>query len=73
MSGKLFRELYDRVKASGDTSAGQLNLIADILSQVSSHADAWTRRVDDAMRIPDMIHESSKEFREAAQSKGDMP
>lgn len=67
---KLYRQLADRVRANGDTSPGQLNLIADILSTVSHEAGHWTNRADDATRIPDMIYDASREFRAVARAAG---
>lgn len=65
------KELIDRVKASGDVSAGQWNLAADLIFIAAVEASRWTNRWDDAMRIPDMLSEAEQRLRvEAARAAG---
>jgi len=67
---KLYQELERRMNAAtGTPTAGDCNYLADVLSIVSTFADGWTNRADDAIRIPDMIAEQARYFRQLAKTK----
>ena len=62
----LRQSINQRMEASGDTSPGQWNLVADILQIIAKEAQGWTNDADDAIRIPDMIYELSDHCRQTA-------
>lgn len=52
-------ELIERVRMYGDLSPGIWRLAADLVKQCANESDRWTRRADDAMRIPQVLDEAS--------------
>lgn len=61
------KELRQRMDAAvGRVTEGDCNYLADILEIVAAEAGRWTNRWDDAVRIPDMIHDHARMFREMA-------
>lgn len=61
------RELCERVECYGDRSAGVWNLVADIIEMCGNESRCWTRRSDDARRIPYMLYEHADAMRKKAQ------
>lgn len=62
----LDRKLAERVIATGDTTPGNWNMVADILELVANYTEGWTNRCDDAMRIPEVLWEASMRLRQCA-------
>jgi len=58
--------LRKRIEASGDSSPGAFNLAADLLAIAASEANHFTKRFDDASRIPDLIYDGVNYLRAKA-------
>ena len=63
------KQLLERIERSRDTSPGAYNLAADLLDLAVIEAEGWTKRSDDAVRIPDRLYDGVRALREAAESK----
>ena len=50
----IFNSIRDRLQ---DEDPDTLAAVVDVLATVSREATKWTRRCDDAKRIPDLIHD----------------
>lgn len=59
-------DLAQRVIRTGDTTSGNWNFAADIVRICANYMAGWTRRCDDAMRIPDVLDEASAHLRKCA-------
>jgi hypothetical protein len=63
IKGKNFEQaLVERIQLAGDTPENRI-LAADIISICSAFMDKWTRRFDDAQRIPDVLAEHAQLLR----------
>jgi len=61
-------DLMQRVFMTGDTSPGNWNFAADIVRICANHMDGWTKRFEDASRIPDVLGEAASAlWREAVE------
>ena len=56
-------DILKRLEHAGDTSPGALNLAADIVRLCMLEAESWTKRADDAIRIPDMFLDTIRGLR----------
>lgn len=63
---KLHQQIERRLEMSGDTSPGQLNLIADLLQIVAMDAEDRVNCQEDVVHIPDVIHEAERAIRARA-------
>jgi len=59
-------DLAKRVIATGDISPGNWNFTADLVHICADYMDGWTNRMDDAMRIPQVLDEASLHLRQCA-------
>jgi hypothetical protein len=55
----LVSDLIKRIEATGEVTPGQYNFVADVLYTAALHMQPWTKRTEDAERIPDVLFESS--------------
>jgi hypothetical protein len=64
----LVSELIKRIEQTGDVTPGQYHLVADVLHIAGLHMRPWTKRCDDANRIPDVLFNSSDILRDEAEN-----
>lgn len=64
----LEKALRRRVEQTGDTSPGNWNFAADIVTICAMYAEGWTNRTDDAIRIPSMLDEAGQALCECAKN-----